>query len=120
MPAGKFCFSSVIVRMIRSDASSALDFLPAVKDWMAAAATRPGISGRGHGARRNEVGPWPTAVLDFLPAVKDWMAAAATRPGISGRGHGARRNEVGPWPTAVLELLPAGNGRRAAAATPHG
>src|SRR3954467_9386763 len=44
-------------------AAAALDFLPAVKDWIAEAATRPGISGRRDGARLDEGGLWPTAPL---------------------------------------------------------
>ena len=42
--------------MLLSASSRALDFLPAVKDCMAEAATRPGISGRRDGARLNEGG----------------------------------------------------------------
>src|SRR4051794_4844000 len=59
----------------------ALDFLPAVKGWMAEAATRPGISGRREGARLNEGGLWPTAPLVRRGlGQRELAAAAAHRP----------------------------------------
>src|SRR4051794_40548072 len=79
----------------------ALDFLPAVKDWMAEAATRPGISGRRDGARLNEGGLWPTAPLVRRGLGQRELAAAAAHrpPQAAGRRHCVRHaHRSGPAP----------------------
>src|SRR3954471_3875553 len=79
----------------------ALDFLPAVKDWMAEAATRPGISGRRDRARLNEGGLWPTAPLVRRGLGQRELAAAAAHrpPQAAGRRHCVRHaHRSGPAP----------------------
>src|SRR4051812_43093658 len=82
-------------------ARRALDFLPAVKDWMAEPATRPGISGRRDGARLNEGGLWPTAPLVRRGLGQRELAAAAAHrpPQAAGRRHCVRHaHRSGPAP----------------------
>ena len=81
--------------------TGALDFLPAVKDWMAEAATRPGISGRRDGARLKEGGLWPMAPLVRRGLGQRELAAAAAHrpPQAAGRRHCVRHaHRSGPAP----------------------
>jgi hypothetical protein len=108
----------------------ALDFLPAVKDWMAEAATRPGISRRREGARLNEGGLWPTASLvrRGLGQREPADAAARTSPQAAGQRHCVRhahrsgpapagpRNGCGTWDRSAQP--PAPNGRQRCATGP--
>src|SRR3954453_15983992 len=103
----------------------ALDFLPAVKDWMAEAATRPGISGRREGARLNEGGLWPTAPLVRRGLGQRELAAAAAHrpPQAAGRRHCVRhahrsgpapagpRSGCGTWDRSAQPPAPSGRQR---------
>src|SRR4051812_45596598 len=111
----------------------ALDFLPAVKDWMAEAATRPGISGRRDRARLNEGGLWPTAPLVRRGLGQRELAAAAAHrpPQAAGRRHCVRHahrsgpalagphSGCGTWDRSAQPPAPSGRQRCATGPGQH-